>query len=378
MRILCACVSEWQISAANSWVRCMPVLPASQAQDKSNFRLLVDRIAESLQGEFCWAPPPFDERFIAALAFEGFLPMANRVAGSHKHCLTPKLHRRRCIIDMGAAGARTTKKTRRAAETSAFRISIDQDFDAVVAGCIRQHGHSWLYPPLIAALRRMHAAGSVTPLGHADGGAQVRVHTVELVDIDGRLVAGEIGYSVGLVYTSMSGFSAADHAGSVQCAALGVMLQSKRLRYWDLGMSMAYKMRLGASNVTRQRFLTILRAVRDFPQERSIGMMPARASELLRPRCSRNDRVSRLPAPVSSADSEGSASIRECGEGQQRVEGTIVEVPNGLFLKVRWDGCEDTSVVRFEDVELAAISDATLRDMIKSSSPKVGKTLPKP
>lgn len=170
----------------------MVVLPASLAQNRRNFRQAVDDLANSLQGEFCWSPG-FETSFIAALMYEGFLPMANRVAGRSKYCLTPKLHRQRCIIDLQVSSLRIHKKTRRVAHK--FRASIDQDFDAVIAGCLRQHGHSWLYPDLVTALRKMHYAGSVTPLGHDAGetGARVQVRSVEVIDHEGRLVAGKIG-----------------------------------------------------------------------------------------------------------------------------------------------------------------------------------------
>ena len=32
------------------------------------------------------------------------------------------------------------------------QVSIDKDFEGVVAGCIKQHGHSWLHQPLVRAL----------------------------------------------------------------------------------------------------------------------------------------------------------------------------------------------------------------------------------
>ena len=40
---------------------------------------------------------------------------------------------------------------------------------------------------------------------------------------------------------------------------LGVHLHACGMQYWDLGMSMDYKISMGAYEVARQRFLIILR-----------------------------------------------------------------------------------------------------------------------
>ena len=149
----------------------------------------MDHLAKKLEGEFCWAPS-FDPQFLSALIYEGFLPMANRVAGSRKYCVLPKIHSHRSVIKLATA-LRIRKKTRQ--KCVGLQVSIDHNFEGVVAGCIKQHGHSWLYPPLIRALREMHTKGPITPMGHSGtDGAKVQVHSVEVVDKQGRLVAGII------------------------------------------------------------------------------------------------------------------------------------------------------------------------------------------
>ena len=240
-----------EVSAANPRLKYMPLIPSSAAKDRDHFRATIDAIALSLPSEFCWTPT-FHPPFLAALMYEGFLPMANKIAGAHKYCVLPKLHQMRCILALNTA-VRVRKKTRAACRSLQLSVSVDTDFDGVVAGCIRQHGHSWLYPPLIAALREMHAKGPVMPMGHASGGTTDRgeraggglvcMHSIEVFDGQGVLVAGELGYRIGACYTSMSGFSELSGAGSVQCGALGVLLKSRGLRFWDLGMSMGYKVR---------------------------------------------------------------------------------------------------------------------------------------
>lgn len=85
-----------------------------------------------------------------------------------------------------------------------------------------------------------------------------------IVTVNGQrfqLVAGEIGYCVGNVYTSLSGFCQKDRgsAGTVQCLATASLLNALKFRCWDLGMSMEYKLKMGAKNVPREVFLKMLR-----------------------------------------------------------------------------------------------------------------------
>ena len=79
---------------------------------------------------------------------------------------------------------------------------------------------------------------------------------------DGDLAAGELGCVVGNVYTSFTGFYCKSGAGSVQLALTGRHLEKEGRAFWDLGMGMDYKYKMGAADVPREVFLSRFHAAR--------------------------------------------------------------------------------------------------------------------
>jgi hypothetical protein len=88
------------------------------------------------------------------------------------------------------------------------------------------------------------------------------MYSTEVWNEEGVLVGGELGYTVGSIYTSLTGFFKQNNAGSVQMAALGRLLSQAGFTLWDLGMDMNYKQELGSQLMPRSEFVQEVQRVR--------------------------------------------------------------------------------------------------------------------
>jgi Leu/Phe-tRNA-protein transferase len=227
------------------------------------------------------------------------------------------------------------KKARR------FFMSVNTAFDKVVEGCRQQHGvNCWLYPELVQAFRAMYqgtiqhrplqavklalrktksrsrsaaatSAAAAATSGEASASrttctCPVRLYSIEIWSNDENnddddvdmiheasdsngvkkkdnwvLVGGELGYTVGTIYTSLTGFSSRDSAGSVQLAALGKLIFAAGFTVWDLGMAMEYKSSLGAQLVPRDDFVRMVHEAREMENERGLSVqLPVPATKV--------------------------------------------------------------------------------------------------
>lgn len=216
------------------------------------------------QGDFCYSPH-FHPAIIAHLMMEGFLPIA-----TPDLCL-PKLHEQRCLV-FPLSDLHVSRSVRK--KCKRFTITLNQCLDRVVAGCRQQHGPScWLYPKLVQAFESIHRASNGFPTKLEDQRTiPVRIISVEVWNNDtDELVAGEVGYTVGSMYTSLTGFSAQDSAGSVQLLTLGRLLQESGFQLWDLGMEMDYKKSLGCSLLPREQFVEQVHELRTEDRTLELG-----------------------------------------------------------------------------------------------------------
>jgi Leu/Phe-tRNA-protein transferase len=159
-------------------------------------------------------------------------------------------------------------------QTQKYTYSTNTAYELVVAGCIKQHGRDWLMQPLVAAFCDMFRAqrrdDAIRALDESEkkpsareknstAGHRVRLHSIELWQ-DGKLVAGELGFTVGGIYTSQTGFRTGTGTGSIQLFVLGQLLLERGCKLWDFGMEMEYKTDLGASTIPRAEWQKQARA----------------------------------------------------------------------------------------------------------------------
>jgi Leu/Phe-tRNA-protein transferase len=220
---------------------------------KDDCRLVVDAmLANGYDEDYCVALD-FTPPFLAKLMEAGFLVMSmgfyDQAAGQtdgppDQVILLPKLHLVRSVLFWG--DIRETKSARRL--LGRYELRFDTEFDRVLERCAEVHGEDWLTAPLREGIRGVRGLK----------GIPVKPVSFELYR-NGDLKAGEFGVAAGGVYTSYSGYREEDSAGTAQMLLTGRYLQEAGYAFWDLGMPLDYKDRLGARNIDPAQFVRLFR-----------------------------------------------------------------------------------------------------------------------
>eukprot|EP00051_Salpingoeca_urceolata_P011753 m.146067 g.146067 ORF g.146067 m.146067 type:complete len:380 (-) comp17237_c3_seq1:362-1501(-) len=142
------------------------------------------------------------------LAYNGFISV------THLPYLVPEIQKRYCVMDW--QNLKVTRNTRKRARR--YRLAVDTCLDDVFAGITQHHGDSnWVIPQYQDVLRQMLEPTEIRVSG---GTASIQVHSIELLDEDGTLAAGEVGYVIGSTYTSLTGFFAREYVDDCDGPAL--------------------------------------------------------------------------------------------------------------------------------------------------------------
>lgn len=144
---------------------------------------------------------------------------------------------------------KTLRKVERSAATDGrWQVRFDSAFEAVMRSCAapRKDGHgTWISEQIIDGYTGLHS------LGYA--------HSCELW-LDGELVAGAYGVSIGKMFYGESMFADVTDGSKIALAYLVHFLQSEGVTMIDCQQETSHLASLGAAPISRTQFLTHLQS----------------------------------------------------------------------------------------------------------------------
>jgi len=222
-------------------------------------KMIVDAmLTTGYYADFCLARD-FEPEFIKRLMEAGFLVMSASFDDGNEiiYTLLPKLHIERSALFFNDLHIK--KSIRRF--LPCYELRADAEFDRIINSCVEKHGADWLTAPLVDCIKKIRyqrqnhqpvtiLKPQVVPSAYPASFGLYR---------DGELVAGEFGVVYGNVYTSYSGYSNENNAGTVQLILTTKYLQENGFSFFDLGMPLHYKTDLGATIINMRRFVQLFR-----------------------------------------------------------------------------------------------------------------------
>jgi len=227
----------------------LPELRASDLEAEA-----FERIAADGEHEYYWHED-FDRDFYRAQAKAGCIAIT--IDRGDRPFLVSELHSGYAVLDWeNLHRSRSLGRLFRSERYAALRprLAINPDPRPILARLARRWRSTWLVAPYRKLVRQFAAE----PIG------ELRFWGIELHAERGgedRIAAGELGYTLGRTYTSLSGFydrsdSEFSDMGKVQLHLLARHLEERGFAFWNLGEpTMKYKQDLGARILPRAEFL---------------------------------------------------------------------------------------------------------------------------
>jgi leucyl/phenylalanyl-tRNA--protein transferase len=147
-------------------------------------------------------------------------------------------------------GLRISRSLRQS--TRRFQVSVDADFEGVIRGCADSRRRDpWITDDFVEAYVQLHRLGWA--------------HSVEVWDIDGRLVGGLYGVAVGGLFAGESMFHEVRDASKVALVHLVVVMNQGGGRLLDVQWQTPHLESLGAVVIGRDAYIEKLAEARDGP-----------------------------------------------------------------------------------------------------------------
>ncbi|SFV66894.1 Leucyl/phenylalanyl-tRNA--protein transferase [hydrothermal vent metagenome] len=211
--------------------------------DVNSFAYLQEHIYPNMYKNYYWSNE-FCAYYYIAQAKAGFIAVTDTYEG--EEFLLPEIQFRYALLDF--KDLHISKKVSKRIQKDQLHIVIDNNIEEIAQQINASYKNSWLSEKYCQMLRATEGIDR-----------NFKVITV-YIEVQGDIVAGEIGYIIGKSYTSLSGFSSKlkvhRNCGTAQLVLLAQYLQEQGFAFWNLGQPyMDYKLALGAKVYDRKVFL---------------------------------------------------------------------------------------------------------------------------
>lgn len=124
-----------------------------------------------------------------------------------------------------------------------YTCTLDQEFESVISKCAEIHNPTWITPEMAKGYTELSKLG--------------RAHSVEVWK-GKSLVGGLYGVDAGGAFSCESMFHTADNASKIAILFLVDHLKGKGLEWIDIQQLTPHMHAMGATEITRTRFLKLL------------------------------------------------------------------------------------------------------------------------
>lgn len=212
-----------------------------------NNKEALSQIYKNKEENYYWSDD-FSPGFYVNLAKAGFISTTTYET-KENIVLLPEIQFEYAILDFN--DLHISKKVKKLLKENNYKFCIDKNFEKVLENIQNYHKESWLEEQYKKMLLSIHSKNDPT----------FKLISVELYDNENeKLIAGEIGYIINNIYTSLTGFTTKEkkynNYGKLQLTLLSKYLQNNNFSFWNLGhASLQYKLDLGAKIYKRDKFL---------------------------------------------------------------------------------------------------------------------------
>lgn len=163
-----------------------------------------------------------------------------------------------------------SRSLRRTLRKNTLLLGVDSRFDEVMYQCANTRSEgpgTWISPDMMTAYSRLHELG----VGHC----------VEVFNLQGLLVGGLYGLALGRAFFGESMFSLQPDASKIALVALTHILRRGNFQLIDCQVESDHLNSLGAHNVSRLDFETMLAQTVEWKSRDDIWHLPATSGGLL-------------------------------------------------------------------------------------------------